>query len=144
MPPLPILCHDIGMKLSHELEGQFLKREEKIETWTRRLKDGTTQEVTGPREIFAPVATLADADGVIFLCPLCYKKNGGTRGTHSVICWFEGKVPDETSPKPGRWTPSGTGLDDLTFVPSPTRPSVSVQLNGGCSWHGYVVAGDAL
>lgn len=131
------------MKLSRELEAQFLKREEQIETWTRRLSDGTTQEVTGPREIFIPVEHLAEAHGVMFLCPLCYTKNGGTVGTHSVICWFEGKVPDTTSPGPGRWTPAGSGLDDLTFVPSSTHPAVSVQLSGGCNWHGYVVAGDA-
>lgn len=83
---------------------------------------------------------LDGAHGVMFLCPLCYAKNGGPTGTHSVICWFEGRVPDSASPKPGRWHPAGTGLADLTFVPP---GAVSVQLLGGCGWHGFVRNGDA-
>lgn len=84
---------------------------------------------------------LAGSDGILFLCPLCWKKHGGSMGTHSVICWWVG-VPDQISPKPGRWTPQGTGLDDLTFVPSPGR-SQSVALLAGCMWHGFVTNGSA-
>lgn len=86
------------------------------------------------------VKTLRAAQGVWFLCPLCFEKNGGPAGTHHVICWFEGKVPDDRDPKPGRWRPSGTGLKELTFVgPGPH----SVQLLDGCRWHGYVKNGSA-
>ena len=90
-------------------------------------------------------------DGVIFQCPKCAdgleqgEENGRrfVRGAHYIICWFVGRVPDDLSPKPGRWTPSGTGLDDLTFVPGdPPRP-VSVQVTTGCCWHGHVMNGDA-
>lgn len=88
------------------------------------------------------VDTLAEADGVMFLCPKCYAENNGRVGTHSVICWFVGKVPDELFPKPGRWTPQGTGLDDLTFVPGSGR-SHSVLLTSGCNWHGFVANGKA-
>lgn len=85
-------------------------------------------------------ATFAEADGVMFLCPKCFAENNGPVGTHSVICWFVGKVPDDVSPKPGRWNPSGTGLDDLTFVgPGAT----SVLLTSGCGWHGFVKDGSA-
>lgn len=137
-----------------QLDGQFLRREVRIETW-KRIKsdvfsvkplgpytDDEVEEVTGPREVFAYVDTLAEADGISFLCPLCFTNNGGSVGTHSVICWFEDKVPDETFPKPGRWNPVGTSLDDLSFVPG--KKSHSVLLMGdGCNWHGFVTNGDA-
>lgn len=88
------------------------------------------------------VDTLGEAQGIQFLCPKCYAANNGAVGTHIVICWFVGKVPDDIDPKPGRWTPQGTGIDDLTFVPSEGRTQ-SVLLTGGCGWHGLVVNGDA-
>ena len=93
-------------------------------------------------EFHVYVDTLAEADGVMFLCPKCYAANGGARGTHMVICWFEGKVADDVDPKPGRWNPTGTCLADLSFVPG--RKSSSVLLLGeGCQWHGFVANGDA-
>src|SRR5205823_3280847 len=109
----------------------------------------------------------AEADGVQFQCPLCAerlanarKATGNTepgtagevgeeggrrfvRGAHYVICWFRGKVPDDLNPKPGRWTPSGTGLDDLTFVPGTPALAVSVLLTSGCGWHSFVRDGEA-
>ena len=92
-------------------------------------------------EYHVHVDTLAEADGLFFLCPKCFTENGGDIGTHCVICWFEGKVPDEVCPKPGRWNPVGTGIDDLSFVPG--AKSHSVLLMGGCNWHGFVTNGDA-
>ena len=86
------------------------------------------------------VETLAEADGVWFLCPKCFAANGGEVGTHLVGCWFVGKVPEWASPGPGRWNPSGTGLHDLTFVPP---GAVSVLLTAGWGWHGFVKNGDA-
>jgi len=99
-----------------ELHGTFLKR----------LDDRTHR-----REV-----PLSDADGLLFLCPKCYAENKGAAGTHSVLCWFAGKVPDHLDPKPGRWNPSGTDLNDVTLGPS-------VLLTGGCGWHGFVRDGGA-
>lgn len=104
--------------------------------------DDDTYERTGPVKCLVTVDTLAEADGVMFLCPKCFAENSGPIGTHSVICWFVGKVADDVDPKPGRWTPIGTGLHDLTFVPSAGR-SHSVLLMGDCAWHGFVANGDA-
>ena len=81
---------------------------------------------------------LLEADGVMFLCPKCFATNKGRVGTHSVICWFVNRVPDDLNPKPGRWNPSGTSLDDLTFV---GPRAVSVLLTSGCGWHGFVKDG---
>lgn len=92
------------------------------------------------RPTYRHVDKLQDADGVFFLCPKCFETNHGRIGTHMVGCWFVGKVPPWVDPKPGRWNPAGTGLDDLTFVPP---GAVSVLLNGGCGWHGFVRNGDA-
>lgn len=102
-----------------DLEAEFVIRVDD----SRRQRDG---------EI-----SLTQADGVMFLCPVCYGANAGPVGTHSVLCWFRGKVPDHETPGPGRWDPSGCGIDDLTLSPS-------VHLQGsGCGWHGWVRNGDA-
>lgn len=136
------------MKLT-ELEACFRRVEFFEDTWQQVVGDPATwrergcpsEPVTGMRERYPAVDALADAQGIEFLCPLCFKVNGGNVGTHHVICWFAGRgVPDEVSPKPGRWNPSGTGIDDLTFIPP---GAVSVQLLGGCNWHGYVSDGNA-
>jgi hypothetical protein len=113
-------------KLATDLEAKFLKvlpKDDEGHNWFQ--SEGVT---------------LAEADGIRFLCPKCFETNHGPVGTHSVICWFAGKVDGELDPKPGRWNPGGTGLDDLTFVPP---GAVSVQLMGGCNWHGFVANGEA-
>jgi hypothetical protein len=105
-----------------DLDGQFLK-----------IDDHKSYHV---------VESIDEAQGVMFLCPKCFAANRGKVGTHSVLCWFAGRgVPDDMSPKPGRWNPSGTGIYDLTFVP-PGAVSVLL-LGGGCGWHGFVTNGDA-
>jgi hypothetical protein len=141
-------------RLVPDLEARFLKHEIRVET-RRFVKaealaakpngpytDDDVEDRVGPAEYIPTVDTIAEADGVWFLCPKCFVANGGPVGTHGVICWFVGKVPDDIDPKPGRWTPTGTGLHDLTFVPSAGRSS-SVLLTGGCGWHGIVSAGVA-
>lgn len=141
-------------RLAPDLEARFIRREVRVES--RRFvrpeaiaarpngphTDDDTYERTGPVEYIQAVETLAEADGVMFLCPKCHAENGGPVGTHSVICWFVGRVVDDVDPKPGRWTPKGTGLHDLTFVPSAGR-SHSVLLKGACAWHGFVTNGAA-
>lgn len=84
-------------------------------------------------------ATREEADGIFFLCPKCFVANGGNVGTHGVICWFEGRVPDDRKPGPGRWNPVGDSFANLSFVPG--KKSHSVALLSGCKWHGFVTNG---
>lgn len=86
---------------------------------------------------FRTTDDVGEADGVMFLCPKCYVKNGGPVGTHRVICWTP-KVPADVNPKPGRWDLVGTGYGDLTL----RAGSSSVLLQGGCEWHGFVRNGE--
>jgi hypothetical protein len=131
------------MKL-RQLEAHFIRREERMEEGQRvkagvdplNYTDVDIETAIWPHVYLVPVDTLAEADGIIFLCPLCYRKDN-----HSVICWFEGKVSDDVKPGPGRWNPVGTGIDDITFVPG--KKTQSVALQGGCNWHGFVINGDA-
>lgn len=141
-------------RLVPDLEARFLRHEVRVETRSfikaeaiaekpnGPYTDDDVEERTGPAECIPEVDTLAEADGVWFLCPKCFVENSGPVGTHAVLCWFVGKVSDDVDPKPGRWTPTGNGLSDLTFVPSAGR-SHSVLLIGGCLWHGFVVNGSA-
>lgn len=91
------------------------------------------------------VESLEDAQGVRFGCPKCFAANGGTMvGTHQVICWSRSRgITEDVEPGPGRWKIDGTSLDDLTLNADPPSSQRSVQLNGGCSWHGFVTNGDA-
>ncbi len=81
---------------------------------------------------------MASADGLMFLCPKCFGANSGPRGTHRVVCWFRGRVPDGVKPGPGRWDVEGHGLDDVTL-----KPSVDLTPGNGCNWHGFVTNGSA-
>lgn len=141
-------------RLVPDLDARFIRHEVRVEAQHfvkpeaiaarphGPYTDDDVYEKIGPAEYIPAVDSIAEADGVMFLCPKCYIENNGPVGTHSVICWFVGRVPDDVDPKPGRWTPTGTGLSDLTFVPSDGRTQ-SVLLTGGCHWHGLVVNGDA-
>lgn len=113
------------MPTMQELKGEFI-----------RYEAGTKIIDTG--------GSIDDAQGVMFKCPACYAKNGGIAGTHSVICWSRSRgVPEDAEPGPGRWTLHGTGMDDLTLEGDPVGTARSVQLNGGCNWHGFVTNGVA-
>lgn len=79
----------------------------------------------------------SEADGVMFLCPKCFRENQGSVGTHSVICWRP-NVSQDIPPNPGRWEFQGTGLDDLTLVAG----SSSILLTSGCMWHGFIRNGE--
>ena len=39
---------------------------------------------------FTSVETMAEANGVSFLCPKCFHVNGGAKGTHTILCTFRG------------------------------------------------------
>lgn len=98
-------------------------------------RDGTTYQVV--------VGTIDEAQGVRFLCPKCFTANGGVVGTHSVVCWSASRgVPDHVKPSPGRWALKGTSIADIT-LDGDRGKSRSVQLEGGCAWHGYVTDGQA-
>lgn len=87
---------------------------------------------------FQQVDSIEGADGVEFLCPVCFKANNGPIGTHAVICWTP-KVPQSTFPVPGRWNLVGTGYEDLSLVAG----SSSVWLTGeGCGAHFLVQNGE--
>ena len=109
-----------------ELEPQFYKR----------LDDKLSQQVD----------SITEADGIRFLCPVCWKKNGGPVGTHAILCWNP-SVPQTTTPKGGRWNLVGTGYHDLSLVAG----SSSVLIHGSEEekakgivehWHGFVQNGE--
>lgn len=90
------------------------------------------------------VATIAEAQGVRFLCPKCFAINRGKVGTHSVICWSRSRgTPEDEMPGPGRWKLDGTSIADLTLNADPPSSARSVQLHGGCAWHGFITNGYA-
>lgn len=100
--------------------------------------------LTPERYVFQGVTTLGEADQIMFLCPLCFEKNGGAVGTHSVMVSFAGRdVPDEAcshdaNGKPSRWTiAGGASLDDLVLTPSILLGAKSPP-EQGCHWHGFV------
>ncbi len=75
-----------------------------------------------------------EADGLLFLCPVCFRANGGNVGTHSILCW-KPHIPETESPGPGRWSFTGTSLKDISLSPS-------VFLSGpGCGAHFHITNG---
>ena len=87
--------------------------------------------------------TIDEAQGVRFLCPKCFEANNGPVGTHGVICWSRSRgVSDDVDPKPGRWSLHGTSLADLTLNGDPVGGARSIQLLGGCNWHGFITDGE--
>lgn len=99
----------------------------------------------GDKVIWHTVETIEQAQGIRFLCPKCFGENNGPVGTHGVVCWSRSRgVPDDARPGPGRWLMLGTGFHDLTLNADPPSTARSIQLNGGCGWHGYVTNGDLV
>ena len=60
---------------------------------------------------------VAGAHGLLHLCPLCWLRNGGPRGTHAMLCWTP-EVPQTIPPLGGRWPMTGTGVADITLTGS--------------------------
>lgn len=82
------------------------------------------------------------ASGIRFLCPVCFKANGGRAGTHQVICWSARRgTPEYAAPGPGRWY--WTTRDFATLSLCGETGTDSIRLRGGCNWHGYVKDGKA-
>lgn len=131
-----------------ELDPRFVRYESRVGTWTRTVGDplfykpgDPTEEVTGPQVWTIPVETLADAQGIWFLCPACFVKNGGAVGTHSVDVTFadRGATDDQGSHnregRPVRWRVSGIDFASLTLQPS-------IDLTPACTWHGFITNGE--
>ena len=118
-----------------ENKGMYVFRDEQGE-----------KHLWSPRDFsfeFHPVKTLAEADHIDFLCPACFAKNGGAKGTHCVMVTFAGRnVSDDAGSgdsdgKPSRWNVSGTSLDDLVLTPS-ILLDAKRKAEDGCHWHGFV------
>ena len=74
-------------------------------------------------------ADIAEAEGLMFLCPACFWSNEGAVGTHAMIVWRP--VP---GPCPGF---DGTGYADLSLKAG----SSPVHVRGGCKAHFYIKGG---
>lgn len=132
-----------------ELEPEFIRYEIRTEsrdfvvgdpaTW--RERGCPTETRTAQVHYRIPVATLAEAQGIHFLCPACFLKNQGSVGTHwCEISFANRNVPAEEGShnqegQPVRWAVSGSSMVDLTTTPS-------IQLQGGCNWHGFITHGE--
>jgi hypothetical protein len=84
--------------------------------------------------------TLEQAQGLCFLCPVCFTRSG-IHGCHRILCWFNGRgVSADRSPGPGRWNPQGTSFHDLSFI---GPGACSVLLHGpGCGAHFHIEKGE--
>ena len=124
-----------SMKLL-ELDPQFIKRE--IRPCHIGAPDCITISEHTEHEYHVPVDNITEADGIIFLCPVCFVANKGDVGTHAIICWRP-RVPLDIKPGPGRWEFHGTGLNDLTL----TAGSSSIFLTTAeCKAHFFITAGE--
>lgn len=128
------------MPALRELEAHFIRHEVQPAppSHGKPLPNGTIRWGGFDTDVMVTVATLAEAQGLWYLCPLCFTKNGGPKGTHFVTTWFAGRgAPDRLGKnkagKTVRWTlgAKSTGLDDLALTPS-------ILLQGGCNWHGFI------
>lgn len=104
------------------------------EAW--RVAGYPTERRTEMRETQIEVATLAEAQGVRAMCPVC--KNHGWAVAFRDRGVLEHQGSHDRDGKPSRWQVSGTGYHDLTLSPS-------VDLTGPRSpncWHGCVKNGE--
>lgn len=125
-----------------ELDPEFMRWEKRFDGHPDIAPAGGKFGDPYEHVVMPVVESIDQAMGVSFLCPLCFEANGGSRGTHAVICWSRSRgAPEEATPGPGRWKMEGTGFADLTLNADPPSSARSVQLLGGCNWHGFVTAG---
>jgi hypothetical protein len=130
-----------------DLEPQFIKHSRRREVVRllkpgikpTRYEEGDFEEREVDRDYFTPVSSLTEADGIRFLSPIDFVKNGGAVGTSCSQVFFVGKVPyadvgTNMANVPQRWVATGTCYDDLTL-----SPSIQEQPNG---WHGFVTNGE--
>lgn len=123
----------------NDLDPQFVKYV------TQSLEQQFAEGRGAPAEFLRHVGNVQEAQGIVFLCPACFTRNGGAVGTHAIEVSFDGKgVKDHQGShnrqgKPSRWTVSGSTYEDLTLRPSilidPCEPTC-----GG--WHGFITNGE--
>lgn len=96
------------------------------------------------------VKTLDEAQGLIFLCPACFEKNDGARGTHSVICWTKNVTKDlGFNDRHHRYRFEGTGLDDLSLKDDIEDQELKdkkldvIDMRPICYWQGFIRKGFA-
>ena len=112
----------IGLSIQEDLEGHFYKAPF-IDEYGK--------------DSWLPADTIGEAEGLFFLCPVCFASNGNTHiGTHRVMCWSP-NVSQDFKPNPGRWGLVGTGIGDVSLVAG----SSSVAIQGGCGAHFFVTNG---
>ena len=112
--------------------------------------DGQLYRVMPDHSLF-PVSEVATADVLYFQCPMCAigkvrvrRDDGGgyVEGAHYISVPFKAHdglpaMPQsDNHPRP-RWSVNGKTLADVTTNPS-------IQIVGGCNWHGYVRNGEAV
>lgn len=129
--------------LLRSLEPQFIRCDIGVadESHGRQGDDGEIQWGGFPVDLLIHVHTLSDADGIQFLCPLCFLKNNGPIGTHEVHVYFHGRgapphIGLNSEGKTARWEVMGNDFLDLTLSPS-------IWIKSGCQWHGYIRHGVA-
>jgi hypothetical protein len=91
-------------------------------------------------DILEPVSSIGIADGIKFLCPRCFRTNRGAYGTHNIILYFAGRnapphLGVDSQGRTNRWDIRGNDYCDLTLSPS-------IDLVGGCKWHGVIEHGE--
>lgn len=106
-----------------ELEPKFL-----------RIKSDTDSDLSDQIE---------GADGILFLCPKCFAKNGSAAGVHSIMCWQPHVPQSEHRVGPGRWKFKGSGFHDLSLDNHPNGAS-SVQLPVPCQAHFHIQNGEVI
>ncbi len=120
-----------------DLEPAFLRYEERFEGHECIAPAGGKFGDPYQHTAQIKVATLAEAQGIQFLCPACFVKNKGPVGTHYVAVGFRdrGLLDNQSSHnkegKPSRWAVTGNDFTDIS-----TQPSIDC----GC-WHGYLTNG---
>lgn len=146
-PPFPLRLLEAELNKTVAVTTDEIEQEDGNCKGQYVFRDGDGEKfMWGPTPVryeFHTVQTVAEADNIFFLCPLCFARNGGATGTHSVHVSFAGRaVPDEASTrdstgKPSRWSASGSTIDDLVLSPS-ILLDASRKPEEGCHWHGFV------
>ena len=96
---------------------------------------------TPERWVFQPVATVAEAHGVRFLCPKSYARHRGSKGAHSCFIFFAGSpyAGHNLAGEEVRWNVAGgTTIDDLQLTPSIQEEDEGMPPEHQCNWHGFV------
>lgn len=155
-----------------ELRPRLHKTFSRVETWpvvdgdpaTWRERGCPTKSHAGPRYYFEPTDSIIEADGLMFLCPLCYWRvrdkvldalHGTTGditietvealglGAHLVWVSFANRgLADDAGTRgasgtPSRWSVSGSSFDDIALNPS-------ILVSHPCGWHGFIENGQIV